>query len=177
MLRRLTLFAALVLLPIGTAAAQRTRSGATKHDDAKYADDDVAKGPAIRGRDLEDFSPLKLFIDKHKDLKLTDPQVDALKKADEQLKQKNQPLYKAIDSLARAMRPPMNPSDESNARIRDARRSLEETIGTIRSNYDAASTEAVGSFDADQKTKAAELLAKQKEDTDKRIREKMKGDK
>jgi hypothetical protein len=177
MLRRMTLLAALVLLPIGTAAAQRTRSGATKHDDAKYADDDVAKGPAIRGRDLEDLSPIKLLIDKRKDLKLSDAQTDALKKSEEQLKEKNQSLYKAIDSLARAMKPPMNPSDESNARIREARRSLDETIGTIRSNYESAGTEAIGSFDADQKTKATELLGKQKEDAEKRIREKMKGDK
>ena len=175
MFRRMTLLTALVLLPIGTAAAQRTRSGATKHDDAKYADDDAAKGPSIRGRDLEDFSPIKLFIDKRKDLKLSDAQIDALKKSDEQLKEKNQPLYKAIDSLARAMKPPMNPSAESDARIRDARRDLQETIGTIRGNYESAGTEATGSFDADQKTKATELLAKQKEDADKRIREKMKG--
>lgn len=175
MLRRTTLLAALILLPLGTAAAQRSRSAATKHDDAKYADDEVAKGPAIRGRDLEDLSPIKLFIDKRKDLKLNDAQIDALKKSDEQLRQKNQPLYKAVDSLARAMKPPMNRSDESDARIRDARHDLDQTIESIRGTYEAASTEAVGTFDADQKAKATELLAKQKEDADKRIREKMKG--
>jgi hypothetical protein len=175
MLRRTTLLAALILLPLGTAAAQKGRSAATKHEDATYADKDLPTGPAIRGRDLEDLSPIKLLIDKRKDLKLTDPQIDALKKSDEQLKEKNQPLYKAIDSLARAMRPPMNPSPESQARIRDARHSLDETIGTIRTNYEAAGTEATASFDADQKAKATELLGKLNEDADKRVRDKMKG--
>jgi hypothetical protein len=174
MIRRTVLFAALVLLPLGTAAAQRARSAATKHDDASFADDNLPKGPSIRGRDLEDVSPLKLLIDKRKDLKLTDAQIDALKKSEAQLKEKNQPLYKAIDSLARAMRPPMNPSAESDARIREARHGLDETIGTIRGNFDAAGSEAVSGFDADQKTKAEELLAKLKEDADRRIRDRMK---
>ena len=146
MLRRTTLLAALVLLPLGTAAAQKTRSGATKHEDAKYADGETPKGPAIRGRDLEDLSPIKLLIDKRKDLKLNDSQVDALKKSGEQLKEKDAPLYKAIDSLARAMKPPMNPSPESDARIREARHGLDETIGTIRSNDEAATTEAISGF-------------------------------
>lgn len=177
MLRRTALFAALVLLPLATAAAQRTRSGATKHDDAAYADDNMAKGPAIRGRDLEDISPIKLFMDKRKDLKLTDAQVEALKKSDAELKDRNQALYKAVDSLARAMKPSMNPSAEADARVREARRDLDQTIGTIRSNYDMASVSVVESFDADQKTKATELLGKLKEDADKRIRDKMKGGK
>ncbi|HEY4303843.1 MAG TPA: hypothetical protein VGM82_05220 [Gemmatimonadaceae bacterium] len=174
MFRRTTLLAALVILPLGSAAAQRTRSEATKHEDAKYADDGTAKGPAIRGRDLEDLSPLKLLIDKRKDLKLSDAQIDGLKKSDDQLKQKNQPLYKAIDSLAKAMRPAMNSSAEGDARIRDARRGLDDAIQSIRSNYDAAGTEAIGSFDADQKAKAGELFTKLKDDADKRIRDRMK---
>ena len=174
MFRRSVLFAALVLLPVGTAAAQRARSAATKHDDAKYADDEMAKGPAIRGRDLEDLNPIKFFLDKKKDLKLSDSQVDALKKSETSLKEKNQTLYKAIDSLARAMKPPMNPSVEAQVRMRETRGDLDQTIGTIRSSYDAAATEVVDTFDADQKTKAAELLAKLKEEADKKIREKMK---
>jgi hypothetical protein len=177
MLRRTTILAALILLPLGTAAAQRTRSSATKHEDAKFADDDLAKGPAIRGRDLEDISPIKLFIDKRKDLKLSDSQLDALKKTDAELKEKNQALYKAIDSLARAMKPPMNPSPEADARIREARHDLDQTIGTIRGSYDAASADAVAAFDADQKTKATELLAKLKDDADKRIRDRMRSGK
>jgi hypothetical protein len=166
------LFAALVLLPIASAAAQRSR--ATKRDPAVFADDAILRGPAIRGRDLEELSPIKLFIDKRKDLKLSDAQLDGLKKADETLKEQNKPLYKAIDSLAREMRPPMNSTPESQNRIREARRDLETTISTIHETYDAASKDAVGTFDADQQTKANELLAKLKEDGQKRIRDKMK---
>jgi hypothetical protein len=175
MFRRSVLFAALVLLPVGAASAQRARSAATKHDDAKYADDEMAKGPAIRGRDLEDLNPAKLFLDKKKDLKLSDAQVEALKKSESEVKEKNQALYKAIDSLARAMKPPMNPNAESQARLRDARRDLDQTIGTIRSSYDATSASIMDGFEADQKAKATELLAKQKEDADKKIRDKMRG--
>jgi hypothetical protein len=174
MLRRMTLFAALALLPLGTAAAQRTRSAANKHEDAKYADDNMAKGPAIRGRDLEDLSPIKLLMDKRKDLKLTDAQLDALKKSDAEVKEKNQALYKAVDSLVRAMKPPMNPSAEADAHIRDARRDLDQAVGSVRANYEAAGVEAIGSFDPEQKTKATDLLTKLKEDSDKRIRDKMK---
>ena len=175
MFRRSVLLAALVLLPVGTAAAQRSRSAATKHDDAKYADDEMAKGPAIRGRDLEDINPVKLFLDKKKDLKLSDAQVEALKKSESELKDKNQALYKAVDSLARAMKPPMNPNPEAQARIRDARRDLDQTISNIRSSYDATSASIMEGFDADQKTKATELLGKQKEDADKKLRDKMRG--
>lgn len=174
MLRRSVLLAALLLLPVGTAAAQRTRSAARERGDAKYADDEMKKGPAIRGRDLEDLNPVKLFLDKKKDLKLSDAQVEALKKSEAELKEKNQALYKAIDSLARAMRPPLNPTAESQVRMLQARSDLDETIGAIRTNYDAASTEVVNGFDADQKTKAAELLAKWKEESEKRIRDRMK---
>jgi hypothetical protein len=170
----MTILAALVILPLGTTAAQRTRTGATSHQDAKYGDDDIAKGPSIRGRDLEDLSPIKLFIDKKKDLKLSDAQVDELRKANDALRQKNQPFYRAIDSLAREMKPPMNPSGEAEARIRDARHGLDDTIQSIRGSYDAAANDAMGSFDADQKAKATELLTKLKEDSDKRIRDKMK---
>ena len=56
-------------------------------------------------RDLEDMSPLKLLIDKRKDLKLTDAQVSTFKDSEGKLKDKNAPLFKAVDSLVREMRP------------------------------------------------------------------------
>lgn len=172
--RRSIVLAALILLPMGTAAAQRTSSRATKRDPAVFADDGVQRGPALRGRDLEDLSPIKLFIDKRKDLKLSDAQLDGLKKSDASLKDKNQPLYKAIDSLAREMKPPLNETPESNDRMRNARHDLDQALTGIHDNYDAAAKEAMSGFDADQQTKANELLGKLKEETDKRIREKMK---
>jgi hypothetical protein len=174
MSRRLLFLATLVVLPITTASAQRARSQATKHEAATFGDDNMPKGPAIRGRDLEDVSPIKLLIDKRKDLKLTDAQLDGLKKSETAIKEKNQPLYKAIDSLAREAKPSSNPNPEAEARVRNARRDLEGAISTILDNYETASKEAVGGFDADQQTKANELLAKLKEDRTRRIRDKMK---
>lgn len=173
--RRSIVLATLVLLPMGAAVAQRGGgSRATKRDPAVFADDGVQRGPAIRGRDLEDLSPIKLFIDKRKDLKLSDAQLDGLKKSDASLKEKNQPFYKAIDSLAREMKPPLNETPESNDRMRNSRHDLDQTLTSIHENYDAAAKEAMSGFDADQQAKANELLGKLKEETDKRIREKMK---
>jgi hypothetical protein len=174
MSRRFLFLATLVLLPITTVAAQRARSQATKHEAATFGDDNMPKGPAIRGRDLEDVSPLKLLVDKRKDLKLTDAQLDGLKKAESALKERNQPLYKAIDSLAREAKPSENPNPEAEARVRNARRDLEGAISTILDNYDTASKDAVAALDAEQQTRAGELLAKQKEDRSRRIRDRMK---
>lgn len=164
---------ALIALPIADASAQRSR--ATKRDPAVFADDGAIKGPTIRGRDFEDLNPLKLLIDKKKDLKLTDAQVDGFKKAESDLKTKNVALYKAVDSLARELKPPMNRTQESDDHMRDARHDLDKTISDIHESYDAAWKEATASFDADQQTKAAELLAKFKQDGEKKVREKMRG--
>jgi hypothetical protein len=174
MSRRFLFLATLVVLPITTATAQRARSQATKHEAATFGDDNMPKGPAIRGRDLEDANPIKLLIDKRKDLKLTDAQLDGLKKSEGTVKEKNQPLYKAIDSLAREAKPSGNPNPEAEARVRNARRDLEGTISTILDDYDTVSKEAVGSLDAEQQTKANELLAKLKDERTRRIRDRMK---
>jgi len=174
MSRRFLLLATLIFVPITTATAQRARSQATKHTDASYGDDNAPKGPAVRGRDLEDLNPVKLLIDKRKDLKLSDAQLDGLKKSESAIKEKNQPLYKAIDSLAREAKPSANPSSGSDNQIRAARRDLEGTISTILDNYDSAEKDATAGFDADQQTKANDLLTKLKEDRNRRIRDKMK---
>jgi len=173
--RRSIVLAALIVLPMGTAAAQRGGgSRATKRDPAVFADDGVQRGPAIRGRDLEDLNPIKLFIDKRKDLKLSDAQLDGLKKSEASLKEKNQPFYKAVDSLAREMKPPLNETPETQDRMRNSRHDLDQVLTSIHESYDAAAKEAMSGFDADQQAKANELLGKLKEDTDKRVREKMK---
>jgi len=174
---RYLLLASLLALP-SLAVAQRGgggggRSRATEHDKMFLDDKDAPKGPSLRTRDIEDFSPIHMLIDKRKDLKLSDAQVDGLKKAEGPLKEKNEPLLKAVDSLVREMRPPLNMTDEARSRIRDAGRALHETLQSISTNYDAAAKEALAGFDADQQTRANEMLAKLKEDGEKRIGEKM----
>ena len=172
--RRILFVAAFIALPT-VATAQRTRSQATKHESAFKDDEGMPRGPSLRARDVEDLSPIKLLMDKRKDLKLSDAQVDGLKKSEGPLKEKNAPLLKSVDSLVREMKPPMNRSAESDARIRDARVGLHTVLASIQDNYDAASKEVIATFDADQQAKANELLGKLKEDGDKKVREKLGG--
>jgi hypothetical protein len=168
--RHFVLVALLVLPAIATA--QRSRAGVRDPNALKM--DEGPQGPALRPRDVEELSPLRLLIDKRKDLKLSDAQVDAMKQAEKKQKDANEPLMKAIDSLVHEMRPPLNRTPESDARMRDARVSLQETIGKVREAYDASAKEALAGFDADQQTKANEMLARLKEEGDKRLREKMR---
>jgi hypothetical protein len=174
MRRILSVLACLAVLP-SIALAQRGGGGRTQADrhTPMFDKDEGPKGPSLRPRDLEDASPIKLLIDKRKDLKLTDAQMTALKGSESQLKDKNAPLFKAVDSLVHEMKPPMNPSDETRAHAQDAGRSLMAAVRDIRANYDAAAKDIVATFDAEQQTKANEMLAKQKDDADKDIREKM----
>jgi hypothetical protein len=97
-MRRL-LIAALLFVP-SLALAQRggASSQAAKHTEM---DPQTASGPTLRTRDIEDMSPIKLLIDKRKDLKLTDAQLSGLKDAEPKLKEANAPLLKQVDSLMR----------------------------------------------------------------------------
>ena len=170
--RSLYLFA-LVLAP-SIAFAQRGKTRAADHE-SMFGKDDQPQGPALRPRDLEDFSPLRRLIDKRKDIKLNDQQVDALKKSDDALKKTNEPLMKAVDSLVHEMKPPLNMTPEAKSRIDDAGAALRETIGKVNESYDAAAKAALATFDADQQTKANEVLAELKQDGEKRMREKLGG--
>jgi hypothetical protein len=149
-------------------------SRATKRD-PMFEKDNSPQGPSLRPRDLEDQSPLKLLIDKRKDLKLTDPQFDALKANEKQLKDKNAPFLKAVDSLVHELKPPLNETDESRMRMRDARESLNDALKSINGNYDASAKEALATFDAEQQKKAGEMLDHLKEDGAKMMREKLGG--
>jgi len=170
---RILFVAALAALP-SLASAQRTRTASDRRTELFDKDSASRQAPAVRTRDLEDMSPIKLMIDKKKDLKLTDAQLSQLKESDNKLKEKNAPLLKAVDSLARDARSNAR-SDEDRARMRNARMSLMTTVGEVRMNYDAAAKEALATFDAEQQTKANELLDKQKQDAEKYMQERLGG--
>jgi hypothetical protein len=175
MIRRLLV--ALLLVVPSIAVAQR--GGGRTQSDRKtplFDKEDAFKGPAIRVRDIEDLSPIKLLIDKRKDLKLTDAQLAQFKDAEGKLKEKNAPLFKAVDSLVHEMRNAgAQSSDEARARGRNAREGLMEAIKDARGNYDASAKEAVAQLDADQQTKANEMIEKQRVEGDKTIRERLSG--
>ena len=176
--RRFLLLAAFLAIP-SFVSAQRTRTASDRRTDLFDKDSSAAKqGPAVRARDIEDMSPIKLIIDKRKDLKLTDAQLAQLKDSDGKLKERNAPLLKAIDSLVRDLRwtgGTRSPSDEDRARMRNARMGLMTTVGEIRSNYDASAKDALTTLDAEQQSKANELLEKQKQDAEKYLQERLNG--
>jgi hypothetical protein len=171
-MRRL-LIVSLILIP-SLATAQRTKSAATsrtKMDESQP----LPTGPSLKVRDIEDMNPIRLLIDKRKDLKLTDAQLAAFKASEPQVKDKAQPLLKTVDSLLHEMRPASNNADQERIRIGSVRRDLMSTMGDISTAYDAAAKEAVATLTPEQQTKANELLAKQHEDNQKTLMEKLGG--
>ncbi len=173
MIRRNLLLASLLVLP-SVAVAQR---GGRVHPDGHTSNDEITpKGPALRVRDLEDASPLKLIIDKRKDLKLNDAQLSQMKDAEKKMKEKTDPQLKAIDSTLHEMRPPVGtPSDEDKVRLRNAREGVSTALGGLNTTYEAAAKEAIALLDPDQQAKATELVTKQRDETAKMIREKLSG--
>jgi len=172
--RRFFIIATLLTLP-SVAAAQRTRTQSDRRTEMFDKDSSRQTPPAVlRVRDIEDQSPIKLLIDKRKDLKLTDAQLSQLKDSEGKLKDKNAPLLKAVDSLVRELRYGMgSPSEDSRARARNARIGLMTTLGDIRTNYDASAKDALATFEPDQQSKATELLDKQKQEAEKFLQERV----
>jgi hypothetical protein len=176
MIRRLALLTGLLVIP-SIAMSQRGGGGRTQADrrTEMFDKNDKPSGPAIRVRDLEDLSPLKLIIDKRKDLKLTDAQLNSLKDAENKLKDKNAPLLKAADSLIHEMRVAAGGSTETDrSKGRSAQNGLMSVIDDVRTNYDSAGKDAIATLDAEQQTKATEMLAKQREEGEKTVRERMR---
>jgi ElaB/YqjD/DUF883 family membrane-anchored ribosome-binding protein len=173
MIRRLAVLTSLVVLP-SLASAQRTRSQADRHTDM-FDKNPGPTGIALRVRDVEDVSPLKVIIDKRKDLKLTDAQLASAKDAENKLKDKNAPLLKTLDSLIREARTQNGAStDAGRAKMQGAMSAIRSTLQDVDANYDAAAKDVVATLDADQQTKANELIAKRREEGEKTIRQKMR---
>src|SRR5207342_1478591 len=116
MIRRLAVVA-LLLVP-GISLAQRGGRTQADRKTELFPKEEAPKGPTLRVRDIEDQSPLKLLIDKRKDLKLSDAQLSELKDAETKLKDVNAPLFKAVDSLIRDMRSgSASPNDQAKAKL------------------------------------------------------------
>lgn len=170
---------AFALLP---AAVQAQRGGGGRVRGDPKADwnsvENGNKGVKLSKGDIEDISPIKLLIDKRKDLKLSDDQLNKLKDIEKTLKETNEPSFKALDSLRRAAQPPLHsgePKDDERDRMMSARRGLGAVVATIRGNYEEALKSATPILDETQQKTAAELVAKQKTEADDMIREKLGG--
>ncbi len=172
----------LAILP-GIALAQRGGGGGmSRQRGEKSADwnavENANKGVKLSKGDLENISPIKLLIDKKKDLKLSDEQFNKLKDLDAKLKETNEPSFKALDSLKRAAQPPLrsgDPTDEERDRMMTARRGLSAVVGTIRGNYEASAKDAMAILDETQQKTATDMLTKQAQEADDMVREKLGG--
>jgi hypothetical protein len=168
------LLATFLLLPSAAIAQRGSGSQASKKTEL-FDQDPTPQGPTLRARDIEDQSPLKLLLDKHKDVKLTDAQVQQLKDAQKQLETSDAPLLQAVDSLVHTMRTNGAPTEEDANRIRNSRVTLMSVLEQVRTRYDSAGKAAVAGLTADQQPKATELIGKQRDDASKTIRQKLGG--
>ena len=172
----------LILVP-AIAAAQRPggakgKMGSDK-DDPKSAFDQINKSNEgalkLSNRDVEDLDPLKLLVDKKKDMKLSDDLVKQLKDLDGKLKTKNEPLFKVLDSLRTVIKPKNSPSDDDKLKAMVARNDVGVIVTNIRANYDAAAKEALPLLDAGQQKTATDLLAKQNKEAEEMLTDKLGG--
>ncbi|MBY0489909.1 MAG: hypothetical protein K2R93_08710 [Gemmatimonadaceae bacterium] len=170
------LVATLLSLP-ALAHAQRGGGGrgmgGSKEADWNSVMSDIPKGPSISGKDFVEASPLAMFLDKKKDLKLTDAQITAIKAADDKLQAANKDRYALVDSLKKQMRPSVAPTAEDDARLAIARESMQGVVRDIRASQETETKAVVQTLDAEQQKTAEELLAKHAEKVQKMMREKM----
>jgi hypothetical protein len=173
--RKVAVLSLLITLP-AVSAAQGKRGSFGR--DAEPNWDELSKGGGglqLSNKDVENISPLKLLIDKRKDLKLTDDQLAKLKDIDGKLKEQNTSLFKMLDSLRKETRPSARQSDEDRTRMMAARREVMGVVKDIRTNYDASLTTALPVLDESQRTTADGLIQKNNEDAEKMLREKIGG--
>ena len=176
-------FAGLILIVVPTlVSAQRGGGGGgggSTRGEAKANWNQIGKdggaGLKLSNGDLEDISPIKLLIDKRKDLKLSDAQLKQFKDLETAQNAKNETYFKALDSLRKDMKMSAKPTDEERARMMSARGSVMEVVGSIRMNYDATATSATALLDDTQKKTATDILDKQTKEAADMLREKLGG--
>ena len=168
---------AFIVLP-SIAGAQMGRAGSqTATAEARRARSSIERDAPppmkLKVGDLEDLSPVRLLVDKRKNLKLTDDQQAGLKAIGSKVDQANEPLLAKFDSLRLVMRPRQNATDEEMVRMAIGREALGPLIRSILVNYDASVPPAMALLDAAQQATAQGLLDKQAKEGTEMIREKM----
>jgi ribosomal protein L7/L12 len=182
-MRRLAVLA-LVLAPAIVSAQGRVR-GEKKEDWSDVRGG--ANGLQLANKDVENISPIKLLIDKRKDLKLSDDQLKQVKDVESKLKEKNDGLFRILDSLRKDSKaPPAAAKDrgtqtemaqekamEERTRMSKAIREAGSVVKEIRGNYDASLKDALALLDENQKKTADELLTKLNKDAEEMLADKM----
>jgi hypothetical protein len=175
MSRRLLVLATLLLIPTIASAQRRGGGGFGRDQGATYGGPGNMPGLQLSNRDVEDISPLKLLIDKRKDLQLADDKLKELKDLESQLKEKIKPAFKVLDSLRRESRGSGRGSDEDRSKMMSARDRVMSIVAEIRVQYDAAFKEALPLLDEAQQKTANELAEKQHADAEEMLKEKLGG--
>lgn len=173
--RATPVLAALVLLP-AVAFAQRGMGDRSQRD-VNWNKVTASKAPpALTRKDIESMDPVRLLLEKRKELKLTDAQVAAMQAAHEQASAKNAPLLARLDTLSKAMRPSTSVQGaEDEARMVLARDAAGQVLTELRTNHEATLSELFPTLEEPQQATARKLLDKQREETDKVLRQKMGG--
>ena len=159
-----------LLLPTLAFGQRGGSMGGSRDADFGFANQ-ASSGPSLAGKDLEKLSPIAFFAEKKKDLKLSEPQLLAMRESDSALRSANASRYKAVDSLRKAMKPGTSTEDIARAAI--ARDAMMGVVQEIRGSYDAAAKDAVATLDAAQQATAQELLVKYGEEFQQTMRSKL----
>jgi hypothetical protein len=168
----------LVLLPTIGLAQRGGGGGSRQRGDAKTDWNSVESrgGIKLSNKDVENISPIKLLIDKKKDLKLSDEQVNKLKELEGKLKETNEPSFRALDSLRHAVQLRTgDTTDIGRDRMTSARQAVGAVVSTIRGNYESSVKDAMPILDETQRKTATELLGKQNQEAEDMLREKLGG--
>jgi hypothetical protein len=166
--------ASLASAQIRPGACKSSKMGGSTCDDTKEINSQVKPGLRLSNGDVEDMSPIHLFLDKRKDLKLTDDQLKQVREMDKKLQADTKPEFKSLDSLRNALR--MSGTDQTTAeelRQKMARDEVTNVLTSIRGDYDEAEKAALALLDPTQTAKAQELLAKQRKDAEETLKDKL----
>jgi hypothetical protein len=175
MLSRKVAIVALFLIP-SVAVAQGRKVRGDKEADWNKIDKEVQAGPKVDKGDIENFSAIKVIVDKKKDLKLSDDQVKKFKDLDKQEEGVNDELFKRVDSLRMAMRHRAGEdADQEKARTSLARQELLTVIRQIRSSYDSTFQAALPLLDENQQKFATQIVEKERADAEEDLRSKIGG--
>ncbi len=148
--------------------------GSKKPDKEAFGDKKAPPGPTLTAKDFQENSIYQLYLDKKKDLKLTDAQVSAFKEADIKLRDANADKFKQLDSLRTESKAKTSgdPDAEEMARLAIARDAFRVVANDIRVSFDDAAMKATSSLDASQQKSGQELMQKYNDEMQKMLRDK-----
>jgi hypothetical protein len=186
--RKLLLLALVLSIPI-TADAQRGGGGAPPVTTGAKVERGDRRGSynvglsdgsfpiSISDKDVEGLSPVKVLLDRKKDLTLTEQQVKQLKDMETALRSENDTLFNQLDSLRKEMRSNKNAPNQQveMLRVRSARTATFEVVKALGVKYEAAEPNALKVLTDEQQKPATELLEKHQAEAEKMLREKLGG--